>query len=110
MGKTIISPVKRFSGEVVLADPLTFNQVFAFQDAIATAQELGGTATVIQVNSSMIPGIIACVEEWKLENFPAHPTPDNFPATPIAASMKLIAWLVTEVSALFRESEEIPNE
>ena len=109
MGETIVSPVKRYVGEVVLADPLTFPQVFAFEDAVEATRGLGDSATPMRVNSAMIPAIIACVEEWRLTNFPAHPTPDTFPATPVAASMQLIGWLITEITVLFREAEEVPN-
>ena len=83
--------------------------MFAFEDAINETKGLGDGATMIRVNSAMIPAIIACVEEWRLTNFPVNPTPETFPATPISASMQVIAWLIAEISALFREAEDIPN-
>ena len=110
MSKVIRSPVKQYAGTVTLADPLTFPQVFAVQDAIDAAAELGDKVPVMRYHHAILPGILACVEEWELDNFPENPTPDNIPATPARASAELIAWLMNEVSALFAEVEPDPKE
>ncbi len=110
MSKILTSPVKKWPGEVILSDPLTFPQVFAFEDALGAAREQGENATVLRANAALLPGVIACVEEWHLANFPEHPTPETFPATPARASAQVVAWLVGEIGKLFSEAEEVPNE
>ena len=110
MSRTITSPVKRFSGTVELADPLTFPQVFAFQDsldAVKAAEEEGDT---YRVNYAALPGIIACVEAWHLEGMPERVTIESFPATPPIAAARLIAWLYGEITKGFQDAETVPNE
>jgi len=110
LSKVITSPVKRFSGTVVLSDPLTYPQVFAFQDALEAIKELGGDANYLRVQYAALPGILKCVEEWHLEGVPAHPGADNFPATPMASAAQLISWLFGEISKLNDEAENVPLE
>ena len=107
MSRTITSPVKRFAGTVVLHDPLTFDQVFAFQDAMDAAREAGDN--YLRVNHAVLPGVLACVEEWHLANIPDGVTIESFPATPPVQVARLISWLVEEVAKAFAEAEEIPN-
>ena len=108
MSRTITSPVKRYSGTVVLADPLTFDQLFAFMDAMdaARAEAINGA----RVNYAALPGILACVEAWHLANIPEGVTLETFPATPPVAVARLIAWLVEELSREFEDAETIPND
>jgi hypothetical protein len=109
MGKVITSPVPRFPGTVTLSDPLTFPQVFAFGDAYTAARALGEGATLLRVKYAVLPGLIACVEKWELGGgFPASPTPDTWPSTPVQAAVSLIVWLEGEISDLFTEAETVP--
>ena len=107
LSRTITSPVKRFEGTVVLADPLTFDQVFAFQDAMDAARAAG--ENYLKVNHAVLPGVLACVEAWHLANIPEGVTLETFPATPPVAVARLIAWLVEELSKEFEDAETIPN-
>ena len=109
MSKVIECPVKRFPGTVTLSDPLTFPQVFAIQDALEAAGELGDEIQVLRYNHAILPGVIECVEKWELEGVPNPPDADNFPATPAEASARLVAWLVGEISDLFNEAEPDPE-
>lgn len=106
MPKTIVSPIKRWPGTVTISDPLSYPQVFAWRDAIRAAQGIEGEAEldVFERNAALVPGVVACVEKWELENF----NPDPFPATPAVSSSRLLAWLVEEIGKLFSEAEEIP--
>ena len=109
MSKIISSPSKRWPGSVKLADPLTFPQLFGFQDALDAARAVtdGNDA---RLNHALLVGIIPCVEEWNLANFPTPVTPDNFPATPMRAAGQLITWLIRELTELFGDAAEIPND
>jgi hypothetical protein len=111
MGKVITSPVKRFSGTVTLADPLTFPQYKAWQAAARLANEAinSGTATPGDVDALLVPGVLACVEAWHLERFPAPVGVENFPATPRKASGQLLGWLVREITALTQGEDEDPK-
>ena len=106
MSRTITSPVKKFPGTVVLADPLTFDQLFAFMDAVEMARGQEGA----RVNYAALPGILACVEAWHLVGIPEGVTLETFPATPPVSIARLVAWLVEELSKAFDEAETIPND
>jgi hypothetical protein len=110
LSKVITSPVKRFSGTVVLSDPLTYPQVFAFQDALEGIKALGDDANYLRVQFAALPGILKCVEEWHLERVPEHPTEDTFPATPIRPAAELVSWLFAEISKLNEEADNVPLE
>ncbi len=115
MSKLITSPVDKFPGTVTLSDPLTFPQFLAVQDAVLGVQALrdepdGGALTQEKINFMYLPGLIGCVEEWRLENFPEAVTEETFPVTPGLASNELITWLLSEILALYSEAEEVPNE
>ena len=109
MPKRIESPVKRFPGYVILSDPLSFPQVIAYQDGISAAMELG-EATWSKIRHAVLPGILACVQEWGLEGVPDMPGVDTFPATPLQSAGKLVEWLQNEITALLQEAETVPNE
>ena len=110
MSKVITSPVKRFSGTVVLSDPLTYPQVFAFQDTLEAIEELGKDAHYLRVQYAALPGILKCVEEWHLENVPEHPQIESFPASPRNSAARLLSWLFREITALNDEAENVPLE
>jgi hypothetical protein len=113
MSKIITSPVKKWPGTVTLSDPLTYPQRFAYEDAVdalaAYRREVGDdNVKISRANYLLLPGILACVEKWELANLPAIISPETFPASPAMSAAKLLSWLITEVVALFEESEDIP--
>ena len=110
MSKVITSPVKRWPGTVTLSDPLSYPQVFAFQNALDISKELGGGASVDQFHYALLPGCCKCVEKWDLVGLPDVLTPDTFPATPRKSAAELVSWLIGEIVLLYQEAEEIPNE
>ena len=108
MGKIIESPVKRFSGTVVLPDYLTFPQYDAFNECWEKAKVEGQSQR--DRNHAVIPGILAVVTEWHLESIPEKPTVETFPASPIASANRLLAWLFTEITeTLIFEVDKSPN-
>jgi hypothetical protein len=82
--------------------------VFAVEDALQAARELNG-ASQARLNFAILPGILACVEEWELEGLGRPVTLETFPATPVRASAELVGWLVEEVVKAYRGEEVIPN-
>jgi hypothetical protein len=109
MSKVITSPVEQFSGEVTLHDPLTYPQLFAFQDAMdaATVLREEEEASIYVWNYAILPGIFACVENWDLKNVSNGATPETFPSTPALASVETISWLVGEIASLVIEAETV---
>jgi hypothetical protein len=106
MSKTITSPVKRFPGTVTLPDFLTFPQAIAWEEAQADSEALRDGKTVFAKRmQALVPGFMAVVQEWNLENFSLEP----FQSTPRGAVIELCAWLIGEVTKLYDEAEEIPN-
>lgn len=110
MPKAITSPVKRWSGTVTLSDPLTFPQAIAFEEALDSIKTLGKDASIAKYYAAILPGVLACVDDWDLADFPDNPAVDNFPATPRVASIKLLDWLIDEITHLYNDAEPDPNE
>ena len=107
MSKVITSPVKRFPGTVVISDPLSYPQLLRFREALGA---VGGNDDWMAVNYTVLPGVMACIEEYHLQGFPEQVTLETFPATPPVSSAKLVAWLIGEINALMAEAEPDPNE
>jgi hypothetical protein len=106
MSKSVISPVKYFAGSVVLKDPLPYFVVVRFEQ---TAREAGGKAE--DMGAQFLPVILDCVEKWELQNIPENPTPETFPGTPRPPTLRLIAWLLNEITAIYKGNEDNdPNE
>lgn len=120
MSKVISSPVLRFPGTVTLADPLTFPQSFAVEDAIAkvaacmtidpeTNQRVFAEGkSLLVLNYAEAAGILPCVEEWHIKGFPEHPTLNTLVTSPRLSSARVYDWLWGEVTSLYNEAEEIP--
>ena len=106
MGRTITSPVKKWAGTVTLADPLTFTAFIAWNDAMREAHQYRTTdekpGDYLRYSAAVLPGILACVEKWELQDF----SPDPFPATPRKSSDQLVAWLVREIRVVASEDED----
>lgn len=107
MPKRLTSPVTRYPGDVVLSDPLNFEQAMAYEDGIIAVGALV-SPTRTRVDATILPAVLACVSEWSLNGIPAHPTMETFPSTPRRDSAALIAWLVKEISELYQESQAVP--
>ena len=111
MPKTVVSPVKKWPGTVVISDPLSYPQLLRFREALGG---VGSNDDWMAVNYAVLPGVMACIEEYHLQGFPEHPTletgPDAFPSTPPRSASMLLGWLVDEINALMAEAEPDPNE
>jgi len=124
MSKIIVSAIKAFPGEVVLYDPIPMPRVLEWETGInagvnAVMEAGDGKIPRSLIQNLHLPGICACVEEWRLENpnrrvvVPLDGfeqlTPETFPGTPKTASAKLIAWLTLEIGTIY-SGEGVPNE
>jgi len=99
----------KWKGEVVLHDPLTIQQEADWEYTIAEyrkAVDKGGGVSAM--NLAFLPGIIACVSEWKLKDFPERITIENFPSRPRKERANLISFLVTNISEIYQADD--PNE
>ena len=105
MPRVIDSPVKQFPGQVELPDAVTFPQYIAYQDALTAAREENGA----RQNFALLPGLLACVLAWRLENVPEHPTVETFPASPPVAVSRLLAWIIAELSKMIHAADDSPN-
>lgn len=111
MSKVLPSPVARWPGTVTLADPLTFPQYIEWRDGMEAAAryavEKGEKAKQAEYDLLVLGAVRPAVEKWDLGG---GFTPEPFPATPRPASIKLIRWLVAEVSAIANEADTVdPN-
>jgi len=105
MGKQIISPVKKFSGSVILKDPLPYPDFIAWEKGFISADEKTDK-THGEIETSLWSGVLAVVEKWELKDF----DPENIPATPRVAILDLLAWIVREVGKMINGVEDIPKE
>lgn len=110
MSRVIVSPVARWAGSVTLADPLTFPQLAAWQQAVqAASAAVERGAVQAEADGALLAGVCACVERWELAGLPAAVTPETFPATPRVASGRLLRWLIEQITALIVEADDVPN-
>lgn len=108
--KVITSPSAVWSGSVVLHDPLTMPQVRQIEEVLNKSYEgEGGRVWLSVIDETMLPAICACVQEWKLFNFPEVITPETFPASPRPESHKLIKWLFDEIYKVYLGEVTLPN-
>lgn len=115
MGKVIESPVKRWPGSVTLRCPVPLEPYDAWKRSIDEIEALKAQATNGDVAFDpallrhALPGICAMVEAWNLGgDFPKSVTPDTFPFIPRVPSVKVIAWLMSEISAIIGEEDDLP--
>jgi hypothetical protein len=110
MSKTVASPVEKYPGNVVLPDALTYMQGIHFGQALRKARALGEDVSMAEFIYAMLPGILACVEEWHIDGLPAEITQaviEN--AKPARAVAELLAWLFPLCSDLWVDAEAVPN-
>jgi len=108
MSKILQSPVKKWPGTVTIPDYLNVEQAMAFEEAIENIKDNKNENINLAITSKLVPGICACVESWNLEGL-QNVSQSNYPATPKLASAELTSWLVSEITKLYQEAEEIPN-
>jgi hypothetical protein len=107
MSKRVECSIKRFKGAVEFKDPLPYPTVIKFERAIREKkaneeQDLG---------ELLLPLFIESVEKWELKNFPEKPTVETWPGSPRAAAGELIAFLIGEITQIYKGSEDNdPNE
>ena len=116
MTKTIISPIKRWPGEVTFVDLPTLPNLVAWSDALIEARQWtrpdpDDAASVLITNlvhyrAALLPGALACVESHTLAGLSPTLTPDNFPGRPRQAVIDLIAWLVEQAAIIFTADDE----
>ena len=104
----------RWGGNITIHSHLTYPQVIAYESSIAAGQEYleehGEDAMTAVYNHLVLPGVIGCIEEWELADFPETVTADTFPATPRVAAAKLLVWVIESIRETMRDDEDIPND
>lgn len=106
MSKFVESDIKPFTGKVYLPDFLTLPQVLAFtraQDNVFEGMKKWDRDEI------MLPAILACVEHFEINKQPEHPTLETFCFTPSPQADELIALLITKITSMILQEEEIPN-
>lgn len=109
MPKILSSPSKRWPGSVTIADPLTLPQVEPIEEALEYKPE-GAQVRLTVLDKNRLPAVLACVEKWELEGFPAAVTMETFPLSPRPESSKLIGWIWNEILKIYLGDLEVPNE
>lgn len=110
MSKQITSPLKRWPGSVVIADPLTIPQAQFIEAGLKQPAQKGEKVFFTALDVMKLPAVLACVEKWELENFPPAVGMDNFPASPRKDSHLLVDWIFGELLKVYSGEAIVPNE
>ena len=115
MSKVIESPVKRFKGTVTLRDPMTFDLVAKWEEALQVIQTADKESRFAVIQRTLYPLMIGMVETWELTNIISPVTVENFPnasaGTSAASIHHLTAWLINECQKIYNGNEDSdPNE
>lgn len=105
MPKIVTFDSGAFRGRVVLSDPLTYPQLFAFKAAHRDTLEETNIDKALYL---MIPGIDACVMGWELTGIETPVTMETFPATPALDSIAVLSTLAKAISDIIK-GETIPK-
>ena len=105
----ITSPVDSFPGTVNCPDVLTLPQALAIETMMSDVKALGEKPSRVALDNVTMPVLLPLFSDWKIDGVPEHPTVDNFPASPRAASAVLCAWLFNAVFSVYIGETEIPN-
>ena len=132
--KIIDCTIKHFEGKVTLSEPLTMEQVFAFEDAEDAASEFEAKPSALltrvnglkgvkdesgeplasswssRVDAVYLPAVLKCIEKVEINGLPEKLTAQNFPFSPRAESSQFIDFLVTEIRKVYSGEVDIPNE
>ena len=103
MGKTITSPVEKFSGSVTLLDPVPYPVYIEWNKAMREADITEDTNDP-EKQYKVFQGILLMVEKWDIKKFSIK----NPPATPRTQVLELLAWLVVEIGKIIN-GEIDPN-
>lgn len=114
MPKTVTSPIKRFSGSVTLADPMTLPQAEAISEVhryfFDNRKQKGEYISLLDLDKPRITALLVCVEKWELQGISNGVTLETFPMSPDKTRHKLVDWLWLEVNKIFDEEDTVPNE
>ena len=112
MSKVVTCPVKRFEGSVTLRDPMTFQMVAKWEEALQTVRAISNNdaGKYATIEASLYPLVIEMVEAWELANILPNITAENFPnaapGTSAASIHSLIAWLINECQKIYNGNED----
>lgn len=99
MGKVIMSPVEKFSGTVTLVDPVPYPAFIEWEKRIGEA----GAVQESKTQLVMFEAVGGMIEAWNIADFDIKKPR----ATPRAAVLELLAWLVTEIGKVINGTD--PN-
>lgn len=106
MSRTIVSPSKKFTGQVVLPDAITFPQLILWRTCQRDALNLDDGLLVSQ---TLLPGICAIVEKWEILGFPEKVTPDNLPGSPTSSVILVLSAIIEAINEMVLEDAETPK-
>lgn len=110
MPKIVDCPIKGFGGSVVFHDPLTYPILIKYEEAVDKARTaVTETDSLLKMRSALLPGILVCIAEWKLDSGKNY-TVEDFPASPKKAAAEIIDWLMEQIGAIITGEDTDPNE
>jgi len=62
------------------------------------------------IDEKKLPAVFACVEKWDIENILEGVTLETFPASPRAASHKIVDFIFNEIFKIYIGDADVPKE
>jgi hypothetical protein len=84
----------RWQGYIELIDPLPMFTLAVFEESASAAFAIDPKLGKAKAHKELIPALLQCVSEWKIEGFPENPTLDTFPGAGKGMSKVDIAILI----------------
>lgn len=108
----ITSPVKKFPGTVEIYNQLTLPQVELIEECFDNLPSMkeGGVVALTSLDKPRLAAILACVKEWKLENYPVPTSMETFTLSPRRATHQLIDYIFNHILLVYNGEIDIPNE
>lgn len=110
--KQIEINTEKWKGHVILHDPIPLVMLANFEEAVIEALNIDKNLGKAKAHAKLIPSLVECVKEWKIEGFPENVTAETFPGAGSGMSKidiaQIINFITTEIFKLVQGKD--PNE
>lgn len=84
----------RWTGHVVLHDPIPLIKLATFEDSVTEALKIDKNLGKAKSHVALLPALLECVSEWHINDIPEKPNLETFPGAGSGISKVDVAILV----------------
>lgn len=92
--KQIELNTEKWKGHVILHDPIPLVKLAIFEEAVTEALAIDSKLAKAKSHVAILPALMECVAEWRIDGFPNSVTPETFPGAGSEFSKVDIATLI----------------